>query len=87
MFPEGEYDLVTASFLESLVDVGRQTVLQKAAALVTRGGVRLITSHGAAVSRADHWLSPFPRPDETRAAQQLRGSLFLSEILNGWRRD
>jgi hypothetical protein len=34
MFPKGEYDLVTASFLETPVDFGRQTVLQKATALV-----------------------------------------------------
>ncbi len=83
-FPEGEYDLVTASFLESPVDFGRQMVLRKAAALVARGGVLLITSHGSAASWSDHRPSPFPTPDEARAELQLGDdawqSIFVGNI-------
>jgi SAM-dependent methyltransferase len=69
--PDGEYDLVTASFLESPVDFGRAQVLNQAAALVARGGLLLITSHGSAASWSDHRPSPFPTPDEALAELHL----------------
>jgi len=70
-FPEGEYDLVTASFLESPVDFGRPQVLRKAAALVAQGGSLLITSHGSAPTWSEHHHSPFPTPEEALAELQL----------------
>jgi hypothetical protein len=78
MFPKGEYDRVTASFLESHVDFGRQTVLQKATALVVQGGVLLITSHGSAASWSNHRPSPFPTPDEARAERLLDDDAWQS---------
>lgn len=71
-FPEGEFDLVTASFLESPVDFGRAGVLHRAAGLVVQGGMLLITSHGSAASWSDHRHTPFPTPDEALAELQLK---------------
>lgn len=83
-FPEGEYDLVTASFLESPVDFGRPEVLRKAAGLVAQGGALLITSHGSAATWSDHRHTPFPTPEEALAELQLDAgeweSVFVGNI-------
>lgn len=52
--PEGErYDLITASFLHSLVTLPRTEILRRAADRVTSGGRLLITSHAAPPPWAD----------------------------------
>lgn len=63
--PAGAYDLVTASFLHSPVDLPRGDILRQAAARVAAGGHLLITSHAAFPPWADaphghehHFLSP-----------------------------
>lgn len=43
--PDGMYDLVTASFLQSPVELPRADILRNAATLVASGGHLLITSH------------------------------------------
>lgn len=45
--PEGTYDLVTASFLHSPVELPREAILRRAAERVAPGGHLLITSHAA----------------------------------------
>jgi SAM-dependent methyltransferase len=71
-FPEGSFDLVSASFLYSLGDFPREEVLRRAAAAVTPGGVLLIESHqdhgGYA---ATHGPMHFPSPEELIAALGL----------------
>ncbi|MFE7226778.1 FAD-dependent oxidoreductase [Nocardioides sp. NPDC057577] len=47
------YDLVTASFFHSPVDLPRTDILRRAAGLVNVGGHLLLTSHAAAPSWAD----------------------------------
>ncbi|MEU0313200.1 bifunctional NAD(P)/FAD-dependent oxidoreductase/class I SAM-dependent methyltransferase [Nocardioides sp. NPDC006273] len=49
----GRYDLVTASFFQSPVELPRADILRRAAGLVNPGGHLLITSHAAAPSWAD----------------------------------
>ncbi|NYI77618.1 bifunctional NAD(P)/FAD-dependent oxidoreductase/class I SAM-dependent methyltransferase [Nocardioides panzhihuensis] len=49
----GGYDLVTASFFQSPVELPRADILRRAAGLVNTGGHLLITSHAAAPSWAD----------------------------------
>jgi len=44
----GEYDLVTASFLNSTVELPRTRILRAGASLLRRGGHLLIVSHAAA---------------------------------------
>ena len=47
-FPEGSFDLVSAQFLHSMVDMDRPGILRRAAAAVAAGGSLLIVDHGAA---------------------------------------
>lgn len=51
--PAGEYDLVSAQFLQSPVDFPREQVLRTAAAAVATGGSLLVVSHAAAPPWAD----------------------------------
>lgn len=72
-FPEGTWDLVSAQFLHSQVDLDRTAVLRRAAEAVTPGGVLLAVSHAA----PPHWAPEdvadrrFPQPDEERDALDL----------------
>ncbi|MDO3636938.1 class I SAM-dependent methyltransferase [Mycolicibacterium arseniciresistens] len=47
-FPDGEFDLVSAQFLQSPLDFDRDTVLRRAVAAVAPGGVLIVVDHGAA---------------------------------------
>jgi SAM-dependent methyltransferase len=46
-FPEGQFDLVSAQFLQSPVDWDRNTLLRRAAGAVAPGGTFLLVDHGA----------------------------------------
>ncbi|QAY73401.1 class I SAM-dependent methyltransferase [Agromyces protaetiae] len=75
--PHDAYDLVTASFLHSTVELPRTDILRRAAALVAPGGHLLITSHAAAPPwagaehRAHAAQHPFLTPDEEIAELAL----------------
>lgn len=47
-FPEGSFDLVSAQFLHSTIEMDRPAILRRAAAAVTPGGSLLIVDHAAA---------------------------------------
>lgn len=47
-FPEGRFDLVSAQFLHSTVEMDRSAILRRAAAAVAPGGALLIVDHAAA---------------------------------------
>lgn len=47
-FPEGAFDLVSAHFLHSTVEMDRSAILRRAAAAVAPGGALLIVDHAAA---------------------------------------
>jgi SAM-dependent methyltransferase len=47
-FPDGEFDLVSAQFLQSPLDFDRDTVLRRAVAAVAPGGLLIVVDHGAA---------------------------------------
>jgi ubiquinone/menaquinone biosynthesis C-methylase UbiE len=47
-FPDGAFDLVSAQFLHSTVDMDRLALLRRAAAVVAPGGTLLIVDHAAA---------------------------------------
>ncbi|QYC42483.1 NADH dehydrogenase [Nonomuraea coxensis DSM 45129] len=74
-FPEGSYDLVSASYLHSPVQLPREEVLRKAAAAVVPGGTLLITGHLGWPS----WVEEppvevaFPTPGEVLDAVELTG--------------
>ncbi|MEW9550399.1 FAD-dependent oxidoreductase [Nonomuraea sp. NPDC050783] len=72
-FPEGSYDLVSASYLHSPVELPREEILRAAADAVAPGGVLLITGHRGWPS----WMEEppgevtFPTPREVLDAVKL----------------
>jgi SAM-dependent methyltransferase len=71
-FPEGSFDLVSACFLHSTVEMDRSAILRRAAAAVALGGALLIVDHAAAPPWAtkmhDH---VFPGPQAVVAGLDL----------------
>lgn len=69
----GPFDLVTASFFQSPVELPREDVLRRAAGLVASGGVLLITSHAAAPKGSNHQDQDFAefQPDTQLASLAL----------------
>ncbi|MGW7576444.1 class I SAM-dependent methyltransferase [Streptomyces sp. NPDC054765] len=72
-FPAGSFDLVSAQFLHSPVEMPRDEILRNAAAAVAPGGVLLVVGHGGASSSAPdpHPDIHFPTPDEVLKALDL----------------
>ena len=81
-FPDGRFDLVTASFLHSPQDWPRGEVLAKGAAAVAPGGHLLIIEHA---SRAPWSWSPentrFPTAEETLASMHLDPDAWVHRCL------
>lgn len=75
-FPSGSFDLVSAQYLQSPVDLPRDDILRAAAAVVAPGGTLLIVAHAGAPSWADHAGPPggFPDPSDTARAIGLHES-------------
>ncbi|MFT4108839.1 class I SAM-dependent methyltransferase [Propionicimonas sp.] len=72
--PDGPYDLVTASFLQSPVELARTAILQAAAAAVGPGGHLLVVSHAAPppwATQLDAHHHEFPTPASELAALGL----------------
>ena len=61
--PAGRFDLVTASFLHSEVELPARAVLRAAAGAVAPGGTLLIVGH--APSAEHHHATTFPAPDRS----------------------
>lgn len=70
-FPEGEFDLVSAQFLQSPIDFPHDQVLRQAASAVAPGGLLLIVEHGAAPPWSDHADAEFPTAQETFESLRL----------------
>ncbi|MFI7277009.1 FAD-dependent oxidoreductase [Streptomyces sp. NPDC049879] len=73
-FPGGGYDLVSAQFLHSWVDMPRERILRAAAAAVAPGGVLLIEGHAGFPhweEGEDHPDVHFPTPPEVIASLRL----------------
>lgn len=72
-FPEGRFDLVSAQFLHSYVDLPREQVLRTAAASVAPGGTLLVVGHAGWPSwehDPDHDVH-FPTPEEVLTSLEL----------------
>ena len=74
-FPQGRFDLVSAQFLHSWLELPRERILRSAAAAVAPGGTLLIVGHAgpAPWDHTDHPAAHFPTP------QQVLASLDLEE--------
>ena len=74
-FPEGEFDLVSAQFLQSPVELARDAVLRRAAQAVAPGGLLLVVEHGAMPPWGEpgegHRHVEFPTVQETLAVLAL----------------
>jgi SAM-dependent methyltransferase len=72
-FPAGSYDLVSAHFLHSPVELPREGILRSAAAAVAPGGVLLVVGHAGWPAGEDHpdIEVHFPTPEEVHAGLEL----------------
>ncbi|UNK45224.1 class I SAM-dependent methyltransferase [Arthrobacter sulfonylureivorans] len=78
-FPAGEFELVSACFLASPIQLPRAVILQRAAAAVAPGGTLLVVSHAGAPPWAGHSGSHrhfFPTPEEELTALDLSGDMW-----------
>ena len=74
--PDGTYDLVTASFLQSPVELPRADILLRVVEHVRPGGHLLIVTHAAMppwAQNPEHHHHTFPTPDEEVASLGLVG--------------
>lgn len=92
--PDGPYELVTASFLQSPVALSRPEILRSVADVVAPGGHLLVVAHAAAPpwSRLRHTDSDghhadFPTPDQEVAALALDTSEWTTIIAEVRSRD
>jgi SAM-dependent methyltransferase len=72
-FPTGDFDLVSAHFLHSMVDMPREQILRAAAGAVAHGGVLLVVGHSG-FPPWEHNPHPelhFPTPQEVLADLDL----------------
>ncbi|QXT64193.1 class I SAM-dependent methyltransferase [Tessaracoccus palaemonis] len=78
----GPFDLVTASFFQSPVELPRTVVLRRAAGLVRSGGHLLVTSHAAAPKGSGHEDQDFAeyQPDVQLAALDLPEDQWAVEV-------
>lgn len=88
-FPSGEFDLVSAQFLHSLVDMDRVAILRRAAAAVAPGGSLLIVGHAAAPpwASADMHHHEFPTADSVLADLALDDSQWEKVRVEASERD
>lgn len=79
-FPDGPFDLVSACFLQSPVELPRERVLRDAAAAVAPGGRLLVVAHAQMPSWADPAKHPAqPGLDETLASLELPDGAWTVE--------
>ena len=76
-FPQGEFDMVYAMFLESPVEFGRANALRHAASAVMPGGLLLVATHGS----QPPWRSGNPDRVFSTADEILAG---MALDMSGW---
>ncbi|MFI6535174.1 class I SAM-dependent methyltransferase [Nonomuraea sp. NPDC050547] len=74
-FPEGEFDLVSAAYLHSTVEMSREAILRAAAAAVAPGGVLLVLGHSGWAS----WQHTPPHDVHLPTPQEVHDSLGLAQ--------
>ena len=92
--PDGQYDLVTASFLQSPVALSRAEILRAVADRIAPGGHLLVIAHAEAPpwsrlrhAHADGHHADFPTPDDELASLALDPSEWTVRIAEVRSRD
>lgn len=83
-FPDGEFDLVSAQFLHSMLPLDRPRILRDAAAAVRPGGRLVIVDHATPpprMQKADHHHD-FPSAKEVVAGLQLSADEWEQERID-----
>lgn len=82
-FPPGTYDLVTAQYLHSPVELPREQVLKAAAEAVAPGGLLLAVGHAGFPPWAEdpHPGAHFPTPQEVLTSLDLPPTQWRTELL------
>ncbi|MEW2168932.1 class I SAM-dependent methyltransferase [Streptomyces sp. NPDC007027] len=73
-FPDGAFDLVTASYFHTPVEIPREQVLRRAAEAVAPGGLLVLVEHASLAPwswRNGHEDVRFPSPEDVRASLRL----------------
>ena len=78
--PDGEFDLVSAQFLHSPIELDRPGVLRRAADAVANGGLLVIVDHAA----PPPWASRLNHDHEFPSAQEVVDGLKLDD--SAWKR-
>ncbi|MCX2932659.1 class I SAM-dependent methyltransferase [Mycobacterium sp. CVI_P3] len=73
--PEGPFDLVSAHFFHTMLEMDRLAILRRAAATVAPGGTLLIVDHGA----APPWAPEEVHHHEFPSAQEVLAGLTLDD--------
>ncbi|MBG6056074.1 SAM-dependent methyltransferase [Salinibacterium sp. CAN_S4] len=75
--PPVRYDLVTACFLHSTVDLPRESILRRAAEAVAPGGTLLIVGHAGVPHWVDAEADGHDHAEELPTADEVLDSLFV----------
>lgn len=75
--PAGSFDLVTASFLHSDVELPRARILRRAAEAVAPGGTLLVVGHAPS---EEHHHGDLPSPEQVTAELALDWELVTCEL-------
>ena len=81
-FPEGSFDLVTASYFHSWVEIPREAILGRAARAVAPGGRLVVIGHAGSPSfaDADHPAHNLPNAAQTVELLGLAGGGWTVEV-------
>ncbi|MFI7286826.1 class I SAM-dependent methyltransferase [Streptomyces anulatus] len=87
-FPDGTFDLVTACYFHTPVEIPREQVLRRAAEAVAPGGLLVLVEHASLAPwswRDGHEHVRFPAPDDVLASLRL-GDGWRTELCHAPRR-
>lgn len=80
-FPAGSFDLVTAAFFQSPLELDKAAVLRRSLAALSPGGRLVLVEHGAAPGWSEHQHVEFPAPAEVVASLDLDSLDAAYEVL------
>lgn len=81
-FPEGEFDLISAEFLQAPIEFPRAQVLRRAAKSVAPNGLLLVVEHASVAPWL--WADPdtiFPAPQQSLAELELTPGDWTNEFV------